>query len=236
MKKIKVADILEGVISIGSVADVDDITIYKLKMWVKRPENDMTIDDYEDILTVDFLRELEDDIQSHIEFLSRINGIKAYRPDSISNALNERDEDASERRSHESDSDDEDKAEDLGIDAQKQKRQTADEVDYEDGSEEEQNVEASETEIDISGGPREENATIENNVIGSKPKRKKRTFQKKKFDRSKLTRFDKKELCYEVHFRFTNDEPRILWDQVLTLFCSFIVAMFNFSLLSFIDH
>ncbi|XWS59174.1 hypothetical protein CRYUN_Cryun08bG0099300 [Craigia yunnanensis] len=114
MKKITVADILESMeVSVMpfAVHNGDICSIYKLKMRLGKPGG--------------------------------ISGIKNFMPDSRPNASNEMDEDVSESKLHETenddDTDDEERAEDLGLDAQKQKQQTADEMDYEDGSEEEQN-------------------------------------------------------------------------------------------------
>ncbi|XWS43173.1 hypothetical protein CRYUN_Cryun16bG0080100 [Craigia yunnanensis] len=180
MKKITLADILESMevsVTPFAVHNGDICSIYKLKMRLGKPgqyfkNSDITVEDCAHILEVVFLRELEDAIQNHLVLLSRISGIKNFMPDSRSNASKETDEDVSESRSHEiendDDTDDEERTEDLGLDAQKQKQQTTDEMDYEDGSEEEQNEGASlaglESEIDMS---EDENGTIENNVIES---------------------------------------------------------------------
>ncbi|XWS14316.1 hypothetical protein CRYUN_Cryun35bG0000100 [Craigia yunnanensis] len=165
MKKITVPDILESMevfVMPFSVHNDDICFIYKLKMRLGKPgwyfkNSDITVEDCAHILEVVFLRELEDAIQNNLVLLSRINGIKNFMPDSRPNASNEMDEDVSESKLHETenddDTDDEERAEDLGLDAQKQIQQTTDEMDYEDGSEEEQNEGASlaglESEIDM---------------------------------------------------------------------------------------
>ncbi|XWS51631.1 hypothetical protein CRYUN_Cryun11dG0000300 [Craigia yunnanensis] len=167
MKKITVADILESMeVSVMpfAVHNGDICSIYKLKMRLGKPDwyfksSDITVEDCARIIEVVFLRELEDAIQNHLVLLSRISGIKKFMPDSRPNDSNEMDEDVSESKLHETengdDTDDEERAEDLGLDAQKQKQQTTDEMDYEDGSEEEQIDGASlaglESEIDVRG-------------------------------------------------------------------------------------
>ncbi|MBA0608917.1 hypothetical protein Godav_021074 [Gossypium davidsonii] len=255
MKKITVAEILESMgvsVTPFAVHNGDICSIYKLKMRLGKPgrylkNSDITVTDCQHILEVVFLRELEDAIQNHLVLLSRISGIKNFMPDSRPNASSETDEDVPESRSHETenddDTDDEGRAEDLGLDAQKQKQQATDEMDYEDGSEEEQNEGASlaglESENDMS---EDENGTIENNVIGSdnekddifhgspnaedgsklksregntraEPKRKK---MRGKFIRKETDRAifsATKGLVFEVHFKFVN-EPHILLAQI----------------------
>ena len=259
MKKITLADILESMevsVTPFAVHSGDICSIYKLKMRLGKPgqyfkNSDITVEDCAHILEVVFLRELEDAIQNHLVLLSRISGIKIFMPDSRSNASNETDEDVYESRSRETenddDTDDEERAEDLGLDAQKQKQQTTDEMDYEDGSEEEQNEGASlvglESEIDMS---EDENGTIENNVIGSdnnkdeishssphlenrskinSKEKKTRSEPKRKKMRGKFVRKETdraifnatRGLRFEVHFKLIN-EPHILLAQVLPLF------------------
>ncbi|OMO70228.1 RNA polymerase, alpha subunit [Corchorus olitorius] len=187
MKRITVADILESMkvsVTPFAVHNGDICSIYKLKMRLGKPgqyfkNSDITVEDCEHILKVVFLRDLEDAIHNHLVLLSRISGIKNFMADSRKGA-NEA-EDIPENKSHgiENDDDDDDDheeaGEDLGLDAQKQKWQTIDEVDYEDGSEEENGGASSAgllSEIDMSEDEDEdenenENGTIEDKVIGS---------------------------------------------------------------------
>ncbi|KAK8562107.1 hypothetical protein V6N13_148766 [Hibiscus sabdariffa] len=250
MKKITVADILESMgVSVTPFAlDNGDIcSIYKLKMKLGKPgryfkNSYITASDCREILEVVFLRELEDAIQNHLVLLSRISGIKNFMPDARPNASNETDEDVPESTrgtENDDDTDDEERAEDLGLDAQKQKQQATDEMDYEDGSEEELNEGPSlaglESEIDMS---EDDNGTVENDVIGSDnekddishglfnaedklreentksdPKRKKmkRKIPRKETDRAIFS--ETKGLVFEVHFKFVN-EPHILLAQI----------------------
>ncbi|XVE96012.1 hypothetical protein REPUB_Repub02eG0185000 [Reevesia pubescens] len=255
MKKITVADILESMevsVTPFSVHNGDICSIYKLKMRLGKPGRnfkniDITVEDCQHILEVVFLRELEDAIQSHLVLLSRITGIKIFIPDSRPNASNDTDEEVSESRSLEAenddDTDDEERAEDLGLDAQKQKQQTTDEMDYEDGSDEEQNEEASlaalESEIDMS---EDEYGTIENNVMESdndkgeishsspnlenrsKPKSREKNTRSEPKRKKMRGKFVSKEtdraifnatrgLWFEVHFKLVN-EPHILLAQI----------------------
>ncbi|KAE8726945.1 Detected protein of confused Function [Hibiscus syriacus] len=162
---------------------------------------------------------------------------KNFVPDSRPNASNETDEDVPEstRGTENDDTDDEERAEDLGLDAQKQKQQVTDEMDYEDGSDEEQNegptLAGLESEIDMS---EDDNGTIENDANGSdnekdeipddllnaenrskeektKSEPKRRKFVKKETDRAIFS--ETKGLHFEVHFKFVN-EPHILLAQI----------------------
>lgn len=259
MKKISVVDVLESMeVNVSSsVHKGDTCRIYKLRMrlnksFLNEKNTDITVEDCQHILEVVFLRELEDAIQNHLVLLSRISGIKNFMPDSQPNASNDTEEDISEGRSrgteNDDGTDDEERAEDLGLDAQKQKQQTTDEMDYEDGSDEEQNEGASlaglESEVDMS---EDENGTIENNVIGSdddndepksrekitksdKRKKKRGKFYRKETDRAIFNSM--KGYRFEVHFMLV-DEPHILLSQVLPLFpghSSIVtsVGVFNF--------
>ncbi|XP_039013500.1 DNA-directed RNA polymerase I subunit 1-like [Hibiscus syriacus] len=239
MKKITVADMLESMgVSVTPFAleNGDVCSIYKLKMRLGKPDryfknNDIKTSDCQHILGVVFLRELEDAIQNHLALLSRICGIKNFVPDSRPNASNETDEDVPEstRGTENDDTDDEERAEDLGLDAQKQKQQVTDEMDYEDGSDEEQNegptLAGLESEIDMS---EDDNGTIENDVNGSdnekdeipenrskeektKSEPKRRKFVRKETDRAIFS--ETKGLHLEVHFKFSN-EPHILLAQI----------------------
>lgn len=162
LRKIAVADIIEKMeVSVVPFAIQDNqiCSIHKLKMKLYKPEHypeytDISVEDWEDTLQISYLRELEDAIQNHLVLLSRISGIKNFMPDSRPKASNETDEDfsASESRRVEDDDDSGDDdgqdVEDLGSDAQKRKKQTTDEMDYEDGSEEEINEEFSHVRVE----------------------------------------------------------------------------------------
>ncbi|KAE9466028.1 hypothetical protein C3L33_02062, partial [Rhododendron williamsianum] len=117
--------------------------IYKLRMKLSESKVSSS-DDYEETLEVWFLRELEDAIQNHLGLLSRINGIKNFVPELQSTASDGTDEDPSSNNQREEDDEDDDavdeeRGDDLGLDAEKRKKQATDEMDYEDGSEDEIN-------------------------------------------------------------------------------------------------
>ncbi|KAM6592751.1 hypothetical protein CsatA_000454 [Cannabis sativa] len=151
LKKVTVADIIESMtVTVKPFALEDNriCRIYKLKMKLYKPPVYAGIDtaDWEDTLSVDFVRALEDAIESHIKLLKKIKGIKDVEVKSQSEGPDENDEDSSERsRREEEDGDDgEDDGEgldDFGSDAQKRKRQVTDEMDYEGSSGEEDNKE-----------------------------------------------------------------------------------------------
>ncbi|KAB5551823.1 hypothetical protein DKX38_009134 [Salix brachista] len=148
LKKVTVADIVESMeVSVMPFAvQNDDICrIYKLKMKLYTPAHypqqaDLSVENWEETLEVLFVRELEDAIQNHMVLLSKISGIKNFLKESHSGAPIEA-EDVSGNISHEGkiddDSDDEEgeDADDLGLDVQKRKQQVTDEMDYDDGSE-----------------------------------------------------------------------------------------------------
>ncbi|XP_062117647.1 DNA-directed RNA polymerase I subunit 1 [Humulus lupulus] len=152
LKKVTVADIIESMtvtVKPFSLKDNNICRIYKLKMKLYEPPDYAGIgpDDWEDTLRVDYVRALEDAIESHVKLLYKIKGIKDVEGSSQSQGPNEGDEDSSKRSREEEDGDDgEDDggengegSDDFDLDAQKRKRQVTDEMDYEDGSGEEDN-------------------------------------------------------------------------------------------------
>lgn len=155
LKKITVADIIETMkvtVEPFSLQNNQICRIYKLEMKLCRPEHyqgyaDISAEECEEILSVDYLRALEDAIKYHLKLLERINGIQNYSLDSQSVAPNEGDEDLSSSRAEHDEEDDDggdgenEGQEDLGLDAEKQKRQATDEMDYEDDYDEGDNEE-----------------------------------------------------------------------------------------------
>lgn len=246
IKKVTVADIIESMeesVLPVSINNNQISRIYKLKM--KLCESQLfSIEDYEETMGVLFMRQLEDAIQSHLLLLSKINGIKNFMPDSRSMASDEIDEDASSNRlqgeENDDDHDDDEGADDLGSDVQKRKQQAADEMDYEDGSEDEPNegetLAGLEKETDQA---EDEEEVWEDDEIGifdnedeasempvpsepkSSDKKGKSKLKSKSKVKAKLVKkdFDKaifiaaEGLDFEVHFRFS-DEPHILLGQI----------------------
>lgn len=246
IKKVTVADIIESMeesVLPVSINNNEISRIYKLKM--KLCESQLfSIEDYEETMGVLFMRQLEDAIQSHLLLLSRINGIKNFMPDSRSMASDEIDEDASSNRlqgeENDDDHDDDEGADDLGSDVQKREQQAADEMDYEDGSEDEPNegetLAGLEKETDQA---EDEEEVWEDDEIGifdnedeasempvpsepkSSDKKGKSKLKSKSKVKAKLVKkdFDKaifiaaEGLDFEVHFRFS-DEPHILLGQI----------------------
>ncbi|XP_028123349.1 DNA-directed RNA polymerase I subunit 1 [Camellia sinensis] len=246
IKKVTVADIIESMeesVLPVSINNNQISRIYKLKM--KLCESQLfSIEDYEETMGVLFMRQLEDAIQSHLLLLSRINGIKNFMPDSRSMASDEIDEDASSNRlqgeENDDDHDDDEGADDLGSDVQKRKQQAADEMDYEDGSEDEPNegetMAGLEKETDQAEDEEEvwEDDEIEifdnedeasEMPVPSEPKSSDKKGKSKLKSKSKVKAklvkkdFDKaifiaaEGLDFEVHFRFS-DEPHILLGQI----------------------
>ncbi|KAL3637268.1 hypothetical protein CASFOL_019567 [Castilleja foliolosa] len=137
-RKVTVADLMEDMEVELSNNPHKATRIYKLIIKLKDTEF-VPLPDIQDTLKSYFLRELEETIEHHVNFLSRINGIKNYESSSKSEgSLNEADdEDESAPKvaaDEDEDDDDNDEGDDLGADAQKRKQQAMDEVDYENGS------------------------------------------------------------------------------------------------------
>ncbi|KAL8556183.1 hypothetical protein ACS0TY_003828 [Phlomoides rotata] len=133
VKKVTVADLVENMEVQLTIEHHQVARVYKLKMKLKDTEF-VSLEDTQDTLKTDFLRELEDAIENHVIFLSRINGIKHVMSGSRSEASSEADDGDSGARSQEADDDDPDKGDDLGSDVQKRKIQATDEMDYDGGS------------------------------------------------------------------------------------------------------
>ncbi|OVA11689.1 RNA polymerase Rpb1 [Macleaya cordata] len=159
LKKVTVADIIESMevhVVPFAVQKQQVSTIYKLKIKLYRPElfppyMDITLEDCMETLDVQFQRELEDAIQNHLIMLSKISGIKNMLEggEAESGSGKEKDEDdpgmKSQQAGDESDDnggdDNDNEAEDLGVDAHKRRQQATDEMDYdEDGVEKETSV------------------------------------------------------------------------------------------------
>ncbi|KAL3585370.1 hypothetical protein D5086_012237 [Populus alba] len=149
LKKVTVADIVESMeVSVMPFAVQNDdlCRIYKLKMKLYTPAHypqhtDISVENWEETLEVLFVRELEDAIQNHLVLLSKISGIKNFLKASHSGTPIEAEEDVSGNISREGENDDDsddeegEEADDLGLDVQKRKQQVTDEMDYDDGSE-----------------------------------------------------------------------------------------------------
>lgn len=139
VKKVTVADLLESMEVQLSVDHREQARIYKLIIKLKDSEF-VSLEDTHETLNSVFIKELDDAIENHVVFLSRILGIKNFKSSSREDELNEIDGDsgvgAQEKDDDDDDNDDgeQDAGDDLGSDVQKRKEQATDEVDYEDGS------------------------------------------------------------------------------------------------------
>ncbi|XP_059318209.1 DNA-directed RNA polymerase I subunit 1-like [Lycium ferocissimum] len=236
VKKITLADVIESMevnLFPLSIHNNKISRLYKLTVKLKKHEF-VSSEDCKYTLKYVFKRELEDAIESHLALLSKINGIKDFKSSSESVASNETEENASSTRHDEEklDDDDDDEAEDertedLSSDAQKRKRQTTDEMDYEDSCEDEAETTAeveegdpdqghdtgSREEEEETGDPGNEEQTPSKSKTEKtiKQKKNKEKHSKKDSDRSVFTAVEG--LHFEVHFRFI-DEPHILLAQV----------------------
>ncbi|CAA2954806.1 DNA-directed RNA polymerase I subunit 1 [Olea europaea subsp. europaea] len=138
VKKVCIADLAESMEVELSIND--QARIYKLKMELKATEF-VSLEDLHATLRSTFLRELEDAIENHVMFLSRISGIKNFTMSSPSEMLIEGDNKSTvtspEDMDDDMDAEGDERGEDLGSDVQKRKQQSTDEMDYDDGSEDE---------------------------------------------------------------------------------------------------
>ncbi|XP_010546965.1 PREDICTED: DNA-directed RNA polymerase I subunit 1 [Tarenaya hassleriana] len=245
LRKITVADIIEGMeVSVVpfTILEKELCSIHKLKMKLYKPEHypkntGITAKDWEETLTVVFLRALEDAIQNHIVLLSKMSGIKNFVEETPSKAGNgEDDGDGSVAQKQVREDEDEDAEgqdiDDLGSDAQKRKKQATDEMDYEESSDEEKNEPSSVSGIedpevdnededmeiskeDLVGDDGEEPKPEEGKKTKAekteKKKKKRKAFEVKETDRHVFVKA--KGMEFEVHFKFKK-EPHILLAQI----------------------
>ncbi|KAG2258321.1 hypothetical protein Bca52824_077615 [Brassica carinata] len=239
LRKITVADIIKSIeVSVipFAVHGGEVCSIHKLMINLYKPEHypkhtDITEEDWEETMTVSFLRKLEDAIETHMKMLLRIRGIKVEK-DNGPKSGNETDNDDSEsgKRTGGDDEDDDDEdteADDLGADAEKRKKEATDEQDYEESDDDEKNEPSSasgvvdpdmddDEEVSKEGTPEPQEDTVEakkevkNVQEGSKKKRQR--FVGGKNDRHIFA--EGKGETFEVHFKFHKNEPHILLAQV----------------------
>ncbi|KAL7138520.1 hypothetical protein ABFS83_10G169600 [Erythranthe nasuta] len=139
VKKVSVADLIENMEVQLSVNHKTAARVYKLKMTLKDTEF-VSLENVHETLKTTFLGELEDAIENHVLYLSRLSGIKNFASNPKPKSSNEADEDESGLGTEnagvndDDDDDDDDKGDDLGSDVQKRKQQATDDMDYEDGS------------------------------------------------------------------------------------------------------
>lgn len=249
LRKITVADIIKSMdLSVVpyTVYKNEVCSIHKLKINLYKPEHypkhtDITEKDWEETMTVVFLRKLEDAIEIHMKMLHRIRGICN---DKGPEAGNETDNDDSVSGKQNKDDGDDDgegtEVDDLGSDAQKQKKQVTDEMDYEENSEDETNETSSisgvedpemdsenedaevskedtpepQEEADVSKEetmePQKEVKAVKN--VKEQSKKKRRKFVGATSDRHIFVRGEGEK--FEVHFQFATDDPHILLAQV----------------------
>ncbi|KAL0652853.1 hypothetical protein Bca4012_095544 [Brassica carinata] len=244
LRKITVADIIKSMeVSVipFAVHGGEVCSIHKLKINLYKPEHypkhtDITEEDWEETMTVTFLRKLEDAIETHMKMLLRIRGIKIEK-DNGPKSGNETDNDDSDsgKKTGGDDDDDDDEgedteADDLGADAQKRKKQATDEQDYEESDDDEKNEPSSvsgvvDPEMDddededgeVSKEDTPEEDTLEakkevKNVQQENKKKKRQRFVSGEKDRHIFA--EGKGKTFEVHFKFHKNEPHILLAQV----------------------
>ncbi|KAJ0246730.1 DNA-directed RNA polymerase I subunit 1 [Hirschfeldia incana] len=249
LKKITVADIIKSMeVSVipFAVHGGEVCSIHKLKINLYKPEHypkhtDITEEDWEETMTVTFLRKLEDAIETHMKMLLRIRGIKIEK-DQGPKSGNETDNDDSEsgKRTGGGDDDDDDEgedaeADDLGADAEKEKKQATDEQDYEESDDDEKNEPSSvsgvvdpetdddedeNAEVSKEGTPEPQEDKEDAVEAKKEVKKVKKGSNKKKRQRFVSGEKDRhifaegKGKTFEVHFKFHKNEPHILLTQV----------------------
>lgn len=254
LKKVTVGDITEN-IYVGLRHHLYS-RVYTLVMNLYRPASNsgISLKDYKETLTIQFVRELEDAIHNQINAIKRMHGIQAFDQPSQSKASKETDEEVSGMRGEENDDDGDvsgdEGADDLGLDAQKRKRQSTDEVDYDDASEDEpnegvlstgfeqekENGNCLDTEMDgddvsrnsqdaemdgdddasnlpsESQSPSKRKSSAKKKKTGAK--KRKRQLSRKDADRSIEVKFSSKKCKFTIKFKFTDEDPHILLQQV----------------------
>lgn len=236
LRKITVADIMESMeVSVipYAIHDGDICSIHKLKINLYKPDHypkhtDITEEDWQETMAAVFLRKLEDAIETHMKMLIRMRGIQDEKEDTRPKSGNDVDnEDSVSGKQTEDNDDDEDEGtevDDLGSDAQKQKKQAIDERDYEESSSDDEKNEPSSTSgvEDPEMDNEDDNAEVskeetmepqeeaKNVKEGSKKKR--QNFVRNKHD--KHFSATGKGKTFEVHFKFGEDDPHILLAQV----------------------
>ncbi|CAF2048280.1 DNA-directed RNA polymerase I subunit 1 [Brassica napus] len=247
LRKITVADIIKSMeVSVipFAVHGGEVCSIHKLKINLYKPEHypkhtDITEEDWEETMTVTFLRKLEDAIETHMKMLLRIRGIKIEK-DNGPKSGNETDNDDSDsgKKAGGDDDDDDDEgedteADDLGADEQKRKKQATDEQDYEESDDDEKNEPSSVSGVvdpemdddeDEDGEVSKEETPEEDKEDTLEAKKEVKSVQQesKKKKRQRFVSGEKdrhifaegKGKTFEVHFKFHKNEPHILLAQV----------------------
>uniref|UniRef100_A0A1J3HYB5 DNA-directed RNA polymerase subunit n=1 Tax=Noccaea caerulescens TaxID=107243 RepID=A0A1J3HYB5_NOCCA len=237
LRKITVADIMESVeVSVipYAIHGGEICSIHKLKINLYKPDHypkhtDITEEDWQETMAAVFLRKLEDAIEIHMRMLIRMRGIQDEKEDTRPKSGNDVDnEDSVSGKQTEDNDDDEDEGtevDDLGSDAQKQKKQAIDERDYEENSSDDEKNEPSSTSgvEDPEMDNEDDNAEVskeetmepqeeaKNVKEGSKRKRQKFV---RNVDKDRNIDWKVKGKTFEVHFKFGEDDPHILLAQI----------------------
>lgn len=241
VKRLTVADLVESMEVQVSINHQEVARTYKLKIKLKDTEF-VSIDDVRDTLESVFLVELEDAIENHIIFCSKVSGIRNLMSTSRSEAggSSEADEDDSGAGTKGADDDDDadddyDEGDDLGSDAHKRKQQASDEVDYDEASDDDrggdelsadmekgksdvEDMETSKDEETEHSDNKDEEVMSESKSTGKKGdgKSQRTLLSGKGFSSKKIRRavnMKSKGLLFEIHFRFTT-EPHVLLAQI----------------------
>lgn len=244
VKRLTVADLVESMEVQVSINHHEVARTYKLKIKLRDTEF-VSIDDVRDTLESVFLVELEDAIENHIIFCSKVSGIRNLMSSSRSEAgSSEADEDDSGAGTKGADDDDDDadddydQGDDLGSDAHKRKQQASDEVDYDDASDDDhggdelsadtekgksdvEDMETSKDEETEHSDNKDEEVMSEAKATGKKGggKSQRTLISGKGFSSKKIRRavnLKSKGFLFEIHFRFTT-EPHVLLAQVPSL-------------------
>lgn len=237
VKKVSVADLLESMEVRLSISRHKVARIYKLKMKLKETEF-VSSRDIKSTLEGVFTKEMENAIESHVNLLSRISGIKHIKCSPTPVVSSDADEDDSGARTRkggddEDDEDDDDDGDDLGSDAQKRKQQASDEMDYDDESDSDHGEDelSADTEkrksdnedledMDTSKGEGAEHSDRENEDDTQDDTRDEQNeddgSNKKDAKVRRAVKCVFEGSSFEVHFQFTN-EPHVLLAQVIFL-------------------
>ncbi|KMT20750.1 hypothetical protein BVRB_1g007210 isoform B [Beta vulgaris subsp. vulgaris] len=242
LKRITVADLIEKMeVSVVpfAIEKHEICSIYKLKVKLYDPElyprhTDITLEDCQNALLNEFVKEMEAAIKAHLLLLSKISGINSESQPKGSDNMDEDGVESGSQTDKEDSSDDDDDNEEggtcVGSKVQKRKRKAKDGMYYEDDPEveaeeekliyeHEYDVEVVENENEHEHEDKEESMEEDVTETYSGPpdsqerKEKPEVKERKKSDKNKAIYVACDGLCFEIHFKITN-QPHILLSQM----------------------
>lgn len=240
LKRITVADLIDKMeVSVVpfAIEKHEICSIYKLKVKLYDPElyprhTDITLEDCQNALLNEFVKEMEAAIKAHLLLLSKISGINSESQSKGSDDMDKDGVESGSQTDEEDSSDDDDDNEErgacVGSKVRKRKRKAKDGMYYEDDpeveAEEEKLISEHEYDEEVVENENEDEdkeESMEEDVTethsgppdSQERKEKPKVKERKKSDKNKAIYVACDGLCFEVHFKITN-QPHILLSQV----------------------